>query len=309
MNLAELIGAKLRDFRKNAHLTQKDLALRMGLQLNAGQSFVSRLESGQIKNPNLKTVLNYLDALGADWGKFFSELFLERGALEHRQLSKITPLPLNAELQKKLEYESCLYKTKIRPERKNLVKLDRRILKLKVKDKVIRYLQSLSVCDKLLAHYLKFAEEIVDAYFITNSDFNSIIARYKTKEINRNYLIRIISIVGKLYRAQTRKFVKPLSHHKRRQITEKYIKARAEFLLVEKSVHNLLSDYGLVDNVYYTQYMNFARKAYKIYRKYYLTDRTQLNLKNFELLLTYENKGLKKNILEEILLKVAILRS
>ena len=49
-------------YRKKAHLTQKQIAERMGISVQYGESYISRLEKGKITNPRLETIMRFLDA-------------------------------------------------------------------------------------------------------------------------------------------------------------------------------------------------------------------------------------------------------
>jgi len=59
----EFIGAKVRELRKTAKLTQNQLAVKSGLP----QSHISRIESGQ-HNPSRKTLTRIAEALGVSVG-------------------------------------------------------------------------------------------------------------------------------------------------------------------------------------------------------------------------------------------------
>jgi DNA-binding XRE family transcriptional regulator len=54
------IGLNIRDVRKSAGFTQKELAARMGVT----QQLVSRLESGEYENPTIETLSRVADVVG-----------------------------------------------------------------------------------------------------------------------------------------------------------------------------------------------------------------------------------------------------
>ena len=58
--------------REKAHLSQVEVAKRIGLSLKSGYSYISHLENGRIKNPPLWTILLYLSACGESWSEFFN---------------------------------------------------------------------------------------------------------------------------------------------------------------------------------------------------------------------------------------------
>jgi len=64
--MAEL-GARLRQLRKKAGLSQMKLAEQMGFVPNHGYKYVFRLEKGTVPNPTLRTISSYLDACSASW--------------------------------------------------------------------------------------------------------------------------------------------------------------------------------------------------------------------------------------------------
>jgi transcriptional regulator with XRE-family HTH domain len=68
------LGARLRDERKKAGLSQDALGTALGMKTSVGHSYVSRLESGRLKSVSLLVVVHYLQACKAAIGKFVLEL-------------------------------------------------------------------------------------------------------------------------------------------------------------------------------------------------------------------------------------------
>jgi len=66
-NFTKEMAKILRRLRENANLTQKEVATRMGVKTKYGQSLIAQLEMGKVKNPSLRTILDYLRACGASW--------------------------------------------------------------------------------------------------------------------------------------------------------------------------------------------------------------------------------------------------
>lgn len=60
------LGRRLREIRRDAGLTQPEVAERMGLTRRE-QSLVCRLEQGRVANPTLQTIGRFLRACGARW--------------------------------------------------------------------------------------------------------------------------------------------------------------------------------------------------------------------------------------------------
>jgi transcriptional regulator with XRE-family HTH domain len=50
------MGERLAQIRKQAKLSQKEVAERMGIKSKSGQAYIARLENGIIKNPSIKTI-------------------------------------------------------------------------------------------------------------------------------------------------------------------------------------------------------------------------------------------------------------
>jgi transcriptional regulator with XRE-family HTH domain len=67
------MGAKLKEFRERANLTQTELAARMGMVYQSAKAYVSMLEQGKIPHPLLETVVLYIKASGAKTEEFFSQ--------------------------------------------------------------------------------------------------------------------------------------------------------------------------------------------------------------------------------------------
>ncbi len=65
------MAEKLKASRRKANLKQREVADLLGLKSKYGQSFIARLENGLIRNPSLRTVLDYLRICGASWVEFF----------------------------------------------------------------------------------------------------------------------------------------------------------------------------------------------------------------------------------------------
>ena len=66
------LGFCLRSIRRQAGLTQEEVAQRMGLRSKGSKSFVSSLEAGRVKDPRFRTVVLFVSACGAPWGEFWA---------------------------------------------------------------------------------------------------------------------------------------------------------------------------------------------------------------------------------------------
>ncbi len=81
----ELVGRKIRQLRKEHHLTQTDLAKRIGIQ----QSDLSRMEKGEYR-VSLDTLVRILAELGMSVGQFFDDA--SRESLSARDMRFVSEL-------------------------------------------------------------------------------------------------------------------------------------------------------------------------------------------------------------------------
>ncbi len=63
----EALGARLRELRQKAGLSQMKLAKRIGFDPAHGYKYILRLEKGQVPNPTLRTIAACLEACGTGW--------------------------------------------------------------------------------------------------------------------------------------------------------------------------------------------------------------------------------------------------
>jgi transcriptional regulator with XRE-family HTH domain len=99
------IGEVLSAFRKEAGLSQSEVAERIGLSPKSFP-YVSYLETGRIKNPSLGTILFYLRACGVGWKEFFSKLETMDFQKRHKKIIAQLKIP---EEKKKIEYDLARY--------------------------------------------------------------------------------------------------------------------------------------------------------------------------------------------------------
>ncbi|MEO0115826.1 MAG: helix-turn-helix transcriptional regulator [candidate division WOR-3 bacterium] len=67
------MAEKLKASRRKANLKQREVADLLGLKSKYGRSFIARLENELIRNPSLRTVLDYLRICGASWVEFLKK--------------------------------------------------------------------------------------------------------------------------------------------------------------------------------------------------------------------------------------------
>ena len=68
------MSARLREFRKRAHLTLEEVARRMGIRHKSGKTTVSLLERGKVPDPRMSTIALYLRACGTKAFEFWDLL-------------------------------------------------------------------------------------------------------------------------------------------------------------------------------------------------------------------------------------------
>lgn len=295
--LTKQITERLRQLRQSSKLTQDEVATRMGLKVKTGRSFVARLENGMIKTPYLSTILNYLDAVGSSWETFFRELSALRSKQNHQAIMSQVKLPVGYGLQKKLDRDTLLYETKIKPPQNFYTKVDLDLVKQKVENKVRTYCQNLRIKDELIPHYLNFAYEI-----LTATKYTPIIKRYSVSGVSEHYLTRIMNIAVKTHHTEEKKVQKqkPLRLEKARAMAVKYLRSRVKLEPVETEVSKLLAEHNLTDNVLYNSYMNFGRECYSKINKFHIKNPLLLKQHLTEITRAWLRSGLKPEIMEKI---------
>jgi transcriptional regulator with XRE-family HTH domain len=137
------MAEKLRKIRETARLTQKEVALRIGIKTKSGRSFISQLESGMVKNPTLRTILEYLRACGVSRSEFFKHLDAIDFKMRHENLSacghaqaemiaQVHPPPA----ERKIQRDAMKYEINIEFPSKGKEEIDFERLKKQIKDKV-----------------------------------------------------------------------------------------------------------------------------------------------------------------------------
>ena len=286
------IAEKLAKLRKESLLSQKEVALRMGINPKTGQSYIAQLEKGMIKYPYLSTILNYLDAIGGSWESFFRELSVLRSKQNHQEIMAKVKLPSDVKLQKKLDRDTFLYETKIKPPQNFYTKVDIELVKKKVDLKIREYLRTLQVKDSLIPHYLSFAFDILNT-----SKYTSLIEKYHISGISKPYLIKIINIVNKIHNAEKKKVQKqkPLRLEKARTMA---VKPRPLSTQGESQSPHIKSIEGGV---------NFARECFGKIRKFYIKNPLLLKQHLSDITRAWLRSGLKPEIMEKI--KETVLKS
>jgi transcriptional regulator with XRE-family HTH domain len=300
--MLKLSAQFLAEYRKKSGLQQVEVAERMGLSRKSGFKYISRLEKGLIKRSYLDTVLIYLDAVGVNWITFFTELSKSRSKQNHQEVISNIQLPSDVKLQKKLDRDTLLYETKIKPPVNYFTEVDMELVKQKIKYKVKTLCLSLGIKDNLNKHYLDFANEICAESDKTTSDFSPLINKYHISGISKSYLIKIMSITIKTLNAEKKKVSrqKPIRLEKARVMAVKYLKSRIAIAPVEAKVAELLAEHKLTGHVLYNSYMNFARECFSKTRKFYIKDPLLLKQHLNDLTKGWFKAGLDPDLMDKI---------
>ncbi len=86
------LGARLKELRTAAGLSQMKLSSMMGFNPAHGYKYVFRLEKGLVPNPTLRTLQAYLSACGKSWADIASAL-PPTGATPEKATGKAAPPP------------------------------------------------------------------------------------------------------------------------------------------------------------------------------------------------------------------------
>jgi hypothetical protein len=206
-------------------------------------------------------------------------------------------LPVGYGLQKKLDRDTLLYETKIKPPQNFYTKVDLEIVKQKIDLKIKEYLHTLQVNESLIPHYLSFAFDVLNT-----SKYQPLIEKYHISGVSKHYLIKIINIANKIYNAEEKKVQKqkPIRLEKARDMAVKYLRSRIKLEPIEAETSKLLAEYNLVNHVSYNSYMNFARECYSKTRKFHIKDPLLLKQHLADIKRAWLEAGLKPEIMEKI---------
>ena len=158
-NFTKEMAKILRRLRENANLTQKEVASRMGVKTKYGQSLIAQIEMGKVKNPSLRTILDYIRACGGSWVEFFKELDRIDFKLRHEKMvSQVKP----PSAERKIQRDAMKYEIGIEFPSKQKEEIDFDRLKKQIKNNVIILLNKNQTGESEINSYQKFALEYFD---------------------------------------------------------------------------------------------------------------------------------------------------
>jgi len=316
------MAEKLRKIRENARLTQPEVALRIGIKTKSGKSFISQLESGMVKNPSLKTILDYLSACGTSWVEFFKELDRIDFKLRHEKMISQLPPPAS---QRKIQRDAMRYEIGVEFPSKEKEEIDFARLKKIIKDKVTALLNKEEItltptlshppaeakhwragqgrgCDAAIAAYQKFASEYFEFMATLNKAGMKMVAdKYHRAGLQLNLISKIKKIINSVLMGEIKRIEakKPLPTAKQEKMAIGFTRYRIRMERIEAAVHQVLCELGVQASMgKFALYKDFARECYRILKRYY--GKESLGEKFQAITKRWVKEGLE----EDVLLKV-----
>jgi transcriptional regulator with XRE-family HTH domain len=293
------MAERLRKIRENARLTQQELAIRIGVKTKSGKSFISQLESGMVKNPTLKTILDYLRACGASWVEFFKQLDIIDFKMRHEKM--IAQLPIPPE-KRKVQRDAMKYEIGIEFPSKEKEEIDFTRLKKQIKDKVLILLTRNQVEENQINSYQRFASEFFDFLVALNkAGRKMVIEKYQRAGFERHLISKITKIIFSVVRGEIKRIEskKPLPTEKQERMAIGFTKYRVKIEKIEAAVHKVLCELGVQSALGgFTLYKDFARECYRAFKQYW--GKPILDQKLTEII----NRWVKEGLKEDVLLKV-----
>ena len=292
------MAEKLRKIRETARLTQQEVALRIGLKTKSGKSVISQLESGMVKNPTLKTILDYLRACGSSWSEFFKHLDAIDFRTRHDKMISQIPIPPT---QRKIQRDTMRYEigiefpSKEKPKRD--IDFDR--LKSRIEAKVTPFLIKNEIEGNQASLYQKFTKEYFDFLATLNkSGMTAVTDKYLRVGLKRNVLYSLKKITNYVIRAEIKRISakKPLPSEKQQKMAIGFTKYRIRIEKIEAEVHKLLCELS-VPTPWFALYKGFTRECYRVLKKYYGKNQELLNKTLADIIERWKKEGLKDDVL------------
>jgi hypothetical protein len=219
------------------------------------------LENGLIKNPSLKTILDFLRACGASWTEFFKELDAIDFKMRHENLSacghaqaemisQVHPPPA----ERKIQRDAMKYEIGIEFPSKEKEEIDFDRLKKQIKDKVIALVNkednTLTLVlshrgrgeDAVIADYQKFALEYFDFLATLNkAGMKMVTDKYQRAGLKLNLLFKIKKIINSVLRGEIKRISakKPLPTEKQEKMAIGFTKYRTRIERIEAATRRV----------------------------------------------------------------------
>jgi transcriptional regulator with XRE-family HTH domain len=295
----------LKEIRIKANLSQTEVGKRIGSKPKNAPKYISNLEVGNITNPTLRTILNYLRACGASWVDFFKELDIIDFKLRHEKMIAQLPIPPET---RKIQKDAMKYEINIEFPSKQKEEIDFTRLKKQIKDKVLVLLTKNQVAENQFNSYQKFALEHFDFLAALNKPGRKmVIEKYQRAGLERHLLFKITKISYSVIGAELKRIEakKPLPIKKQAKMAIGFTKYRIRIEKIEAEVHKLLCDLS-VPTSWFASYKAFARESYRVLKKYYGKNQELLNKTLAEIIERWQKEGLKEDVLLKLKDKIIL---
>jgi transcriptional regulator with XRE-family HTH domain len=291
------IGKLLRKAREKSGLSQTEVAKRVGLSAKTGHAYISRLESGIVKNPPLLIALLCLRVCGEPWPEFFRQLDTIDFKMRHEKMISQLPPPAS---QRKIQRDAMRYEIGVEFPSKEKEEIDFERLRKQFGNRVLVLLSKNQVAEKDIPSYQKFSLEYFDFLATLNKAGMKIVTdKYHRAGLKLNLLLKIKKIINSVLMGEIKRIEskKPLPTVKQEKMAIGFTKYRIKIEQIEAEVHKVLCELG-VQPPWFALYKDFARECYRTLKQYYgkeiLSDKLQ------EIIKRWVKEGLK----EDVLLKV-----
>ncbi|MCS7249872.1 MAG: helix-turn-helix transcriptional regulator [candidate division WOR-3 bacterium] len=282
------MGNLLRRWRIEKGYSLKEIAQ----YCKKSESYLAKLERGEVKNPPVLLILNYLKAINKHYGDFFSkiqEYEIENLLKLRKKGEEIVKIKDKKEM--KLVREEIRYSLGTKFQKRPFINYPES-LELKIKS----YLISLGYERQVIERYIRFSEKIFDA-FLDGKDENYFLEmkeEARKENLDEVLLMRIAKMTFKDYKRALKRMdqIKPITDRKMKKMIEGYLKYRREWSEVEGRVRKYLYDNNVMTHLFFF-YLNKARRYYKLLKKKKIEKIEEVDEKAIK-------EGLKKEILDGI---------
>jgi len=291
--------------REKAHLSQIEVAKRIGLSLKSGYSYISHLEKGRVKNPPIWTILLYLRACGESWSEFFKHLDAIDFRARHEKMILQLPQPLES---RKVQRAAMRYETGIEfpAKEKPETDIDFERLKSRIENKVKPFLikheieeNQASLCRKFVREYFNFMVTL------NKSGMKAVTEQYQRAGLKTHLLYGLKKIINSVIRAEIKRIEakKPLPSEKQEKMAVGLTRYRIIIERIEAEAHKLLCELS-IPTPWFSLYKGFVRECYKAMKKYCAKNQELLNKSLTDIVHKWKKEGLKQDVLLKLQNKV-----
>lgn len=308
-NFTKELAILLQKTRKQANLSQVELAQRMGINPKSARSYIAQLESGKIKNPTLSTIINYLNACGGNRMTFFSELDKLLSKQEHDEImagmsetDSIASKKLKGKtILQKIDRDAALFANKIKYQKKPDKEINKALVKDKIERQVLMLLSNHKINKSLIPTYLDYASHILERTLNPNPNPPLQESLWLKPGIKKILFTPINHIVYETVRLEKKRLAsrKIPSTEKQKKMAQGFIKYRIAIEQIEFAVHKLLNELQ-VNPALYLAYKDYARVCYKALKQCYDKDKSLLKQKFKETKVAWRLSGLDNEIMEKV---------